>query len=139
MLKDRSKRCVCKYCGGKLRLRRIIFSDYEEARVEIFCNDCERIEFGVEPEVYASAKFFVENSHFNCYSDLDDNIRTRQMTIAKVCEIMSWQDQNLGIMDENGFLVPLSVNENFLGECITFSEDDLDDEGITDLYAMKRE
>ena len=36
MLKKRTKRCVCKYCGGRLKLRRIIFSDYEDARIEIF-------------------------------------------------------------------------------------------------------
>lgn len=139
MLKNRTKRCVCKYCGGKLKLKRIIFSDYEDARIEIFCSQCERIEFGVEPEIYASAKFFVENSRFNCYPDLDDNERTKQMTIAKVSEIMAWQDQNLGLVNENGFIVPLNVHENFLGECITFSQKDLEEEDdeITDLYATK--
>ncbi len=135
MLKKRTKRCVCKYCGGNLRLRRIIFSDYEDARVEIFCESCNRIEFGVEPEIYLSAKFFVEESNFNCYADLDDSQRTQQMTIAKVCEIMSWQDQNLGILNKEGFSVPLNMNENFLGECITLKERDLDNDDITDLYA----
>ena len=127
MLKKRTKRCVCKYCGGRLKLRRIIFSDFEDARVEIFCSDCDRIEFGVEPAIYASAKFFVENSKFNCYPDLDDNEKTKQMTIAKVCEIMAWQDQNLGFLGTDGFLAPVSFNENFIGECITLSEDDLND------------
>ena len=32
IMKARAKRCVCKYCGGKLELRRIAFSDYGEAR-----------------------------------------------------------------------------------------------------------
>ena len=113
MLKARTKRCVCKYCGGRLKLRRIIFSDYEDARIEIFCRDCDRIEFGVEPEIYASAKFFVENSKFNCYPDLDDNEKTKQMTIAKVCEIMAWENQNIGIMDNEGFNIPLKLNESF--------------------------
>lgn len=62
MLKKRTKRCVCKYCGGKLKLRRIIFSEYEDARIEIFCSQCDRIEFGVEPEISRSAEYFVENS-----------------------------------------------------------------------------
>ena len=138
-LKKRAKRCVCKYCGGRLKLRRIIFSQYEEARVEIFCKECDRIEFGVEPEIYQSAKFFVENSRFNCYPDLDDNEKTKQMTIAKVCEIMAWQDQNLGFMDNDGFTVPLRLNENFVGECITLSDDDLeeDDEDIEDKFALE--
>ena len=127
MLKKRTRRCVCKYCGGRLKLRQIIFSDYEEARVEIFCNNCNRIEFGVESAIYHSAKFFVENSKFNCYADLDDNEKTKQMTIAKVCEIMAWQDQNLGFLNSDGFTVPLKRNENFIGECITLSEADLDE------------
>ena len=137
MLKKRTKRCRCKYCGGKLKLRRIIFSEYEEGRIEIFCNSCDRIEYGVEPEIYASALFFVENSGFNCFPDLDNNEKTKQMTISKVCEIMSWQNQNLGIMNANGFCVPLRINENFIGECITLSEDDLDDDVIEEIYAIE--
>ena len=133
MLKKRTRRCVCKYCGGKLCLHRIIFSEYEDIRVEIFCDACGRIEFGVEPEIYNSAKYFVENSRFNCYPDLDDNIQTKQMTIAKVAEIMAWQDQNLGLLDNNGFTVALRVNENFVGECITLSEDDLDGTDLLDI------
>ncbi len=139
MLKKRTKRCVCKYCGGRLKLRRIIFSDYEDARIEIFCKDCDRIEFGVEPEIYASAKFFVENSKFNCYPDLDDNEKTKQMTIAKVCEIMAWENQNIGIMDNDGFNIPLKLNEGFVGECVTLTDEDLDDdEEIEDKWAVER-
>ena len=138
MLKRRTKRCVCKYCGGRLKLRRIIFSDYEDARIEIFCKDCDRIEFGVEPEIYASAKYFVENSKFNCYPDLDDNEKTKQMTIAKVCEIMAWENQNIGIMDSNGFNIPLKLNESFVGECVTLTDEDLDDEEIEDKWAVER-
>lgn len=138
MLKRRTKRYVCKYCGGKLKLRRIIFSSYEDARIEIFCESCDRIEFGVEPEIYSSAKYFVENSRFNCYPDMDDNGLTRQMTIAKVAEIMAWENQNLGFLNSSGFRVALDLNENFIGECITLSEDDLniDDIEITDMFAM---
>jgi hypothetical protein len=136
-LKKRTKRCVCKYCGGNLKLRRIIFSDFEDARIEIFCDDCNRIEFGVEPAIYSSAKFFVENSKFNCYPDMDDNELTKQMTIAKVAEIISWGSQNLGFLNSDGFIVPLRLNENFIGECITLSEDDLNSEvEIEDKFAL---
>lgn len=138
MLKKRTKRCVCKYCGGKLKLRRIIFSDFEDSRIEIFCKDCDRIEFGVEPEIYASAKFFVENSKFNCYPDLDDNEKTKQMTIAKVCEIMAWENQNIGILDGSGFNIPLKLNAGFVGECVTLTEEDLEDEEIEDKWAVER-
>lgn len=128
MLKKRTKRCVCKYCGGNLKLRQVTFTDNIDARIEIFCSECDRIEFGVEREIYGSAKFFVENSRFNCYPDLDDSENTKQMTIAKVCEIMAWENQNLGFMNGNGFVVPIHANENFIGECVTFCDDDLIEE-----------
>ena len=111
-----------------MRLKRIEFSEYEDARIEIYCEQCGRIEYGVEPEIYQSAKYFVENSEFNCFPDLSVDETTKQMTIAKVCEIMSWQDQNLGFLNDDGFCVPMHINRNYLGECIVLSEEDLKDE-----------
>lgn len=125
MLKKRMKRCVCRYCGGQLILKKIVFSEYEDSRVEIFCNDCDRIEFGVEREIYLSAKFFIDETKFNCYPEFESNARTRQMNIAKICDIMAWGNQNLGFLNHNGFTVPLDLSENFIGECITLTEDDL--------------
>jgi len=127
MLKNRTKRCCCKFCGGNLVLKKIVFSQHEDSRVEIFCEDCDRIEFGVEREIYLSAKFFIDETNFNCYPELEENFRSRQMNIAKVCEIMAWENQNIGILDKNGFQVPLKLNENFLGECITLKKEDLQD------------
>lgn len=125
MLKERTKRCVCKYCGGELHLRQIIFSSYDEIRVEIFCRDCNRIEFGVEPEIYKSASYFVDETEFNCFPDLDDSEKTRQMTVAKVCEIMTWQNQNIGILTPDGYQISINMNDHFIGECVTFSDADL--------------
>ena len=125
MLKGRAKRCVCKYCSGRLRLKRIIFSDHEDARVEIYCDNCERIEYGVEQEIYQSARYFVDELKFNCYPNQDANESTRRMTIAKVCEIMAWENKNLGLLDRDGFRVPLEVNGNILGECIILTDEDL--------------
>lgn len=135
-LKRRTKRCVCKYCGEKLNLKRIIFNDYEDARIEIFCSGCDRIEYGVEPAIYKSAEYFIENSDFVLYSDLDDNERTKQMTVAKLCEIMTWENQNLGFLSDDGFVVKLNVNENFSGKTLTFTEEDFDinDVEIEDFY-----
>ena len=124
-LRGRTKRCCCKYCGGQLRVRQIIFTEYEEARIELFCKDCDRIEFGVEPEIYTNAQYFVEETGFNCYPDLDDNEKTKQMTIAKVCEIMTWENQNIGILTPEGFCVPLNMNQHYVGECLTLSDEDL--------------
>lgn len=127
VLKRRVKRCVCKYCGGNLKLKRIIFSEHEDARVEIFCRNCDRIEYGVEPELYQSAKYFVEELAFNCFPNLDDNEQTRRMNVAKVCEIMAWSHKDLGIITEEGFQIPLpdSTAHRLIGECVILTEADL--------------
>ena len=128
MLKNRAKRCKCKYCGGELVVRQLSFNHIEDARIEIFCRQCDRIEFGVEPEIYANAKFYVEELDFNCYPNLDDSEKTRQMTIAKVCEILTWQNQNIGILNQDGYQIELQMNEHYIGECITLSDSDLEEE-----------
>ncbi len=125
MLRDRAKRCVCKYCGSPLHLRQMVFGEFEEARVEIFCRNCGRIEFGVEPEIYESAKYFVDQTEFNYYPDMDDNEQTCRMNVAKVCEIMAWQDKMLGYLDEDGFTVA-PQKTSFMGECLHLTDEDLD-------------
>lgn len=128
-LRGRAKRCRCKYCGSKLEVKRIVFSDYEDARIEIFCSSCDRIEYGVEPEIYQSAEYFIDELKFNCYPDLDENDKTRRMNIAKVCEIMAWENKNLGFLDQNGFKVPLTMDEDILGESIVVTDEDLIEDG----------
>lgn len=125
-LKNRTKRCVCKYCGGSLSLRRIVFSEHEAARVEIFCNHCQRIEYGVEPEIYHNAKYFVDVLGFNGYPDLDANEKTRRMNIAKVSEIMTWGDKNLGFLNQDGFTVPVQQNKKVIGECLILDREDVE-------------
>lgn len=127
MLKQRARRCVCKYCGGRLGLKRISFSEIEDARVEIFCKSCDRIEYGVEPEIYQSALYFVEEMGFNYYPDLNQSEKTKRMNVAKVCEIMAWENKNLGILNRDGFTVPLAANKNMIGECVILDETDLED------------
>lgn len=126
MLKERSKRCLCRHCGGALEVKSIMFNDYVEARVELYCPKCDRIEFGVEPEIYQSAKYFMESMDYNCFPELDDNETTRMMTIAKLCDIMSWQDKALGIIDDRGFTVPIKENKQSLGESSLFYDEDLE-------------
>ena len=125
-LKGRVERCCCRYCGSPLELKRITFNNFEDPRVEIFCTRCNRIEYGTEPEIYLSAKYFVEHFDFNWYTYLDDNAQTRQMTIAKICDILAWQNQQLGFMDNNGFKVPVEMQENLQSECLTFTAEELD-------------
>lgn len=125
MLKRRTNRCVCHYCGGKLELRRIMFNDVEEARVEIFCPDCNRIEFGVEQAVYGSASHFVDAQEFDMFTDMDDNEKKRQMNIAKVCDIFTWGCKDLGVLNQEGFSIPVKESKNDWAECLVLSGEEL--------------
>ena len=126
MLRDRAKRCVCKYCGGSLHLKQLVFSEYDDARIEIFCRNCDRIEFGVEPQIYESAKYYVDQTSFDHYPDLDDAEQTHRMNVAKICEIMTWQDKMFGYIDERGFVTPPKKTP-YLGECLHLTASELDE------------
>lgn len=128
-LKQRAGRCCCKYCGGPLSLKRLIFSDFTDARVETYCEHCERIEYGVEPEIYKSARNFVDNLGFNYYTDMDQNAQTRRMNIAKVAEIMAWGYRNTGLLNDDGFTVPLSYKDTMMEQCLVITDDMLRAEG----------
>ena len=47
------------------------------------------------------------------------------MNIAKISEIMDWQNDKLGISDENGFCVPLDIKPDALGRTSIFRDSDL--------------
>lgn len=114
-IKNRSKRCVCKYCGGRLRVRMLDFGQIETANLEIFCENCDKIEYGVEPEIYHSAQYAVDILGFNAYQDRADNEQRRRLNIAKVCELLFWHDRELGILDPYGYKVPVAdPGENML-------------------------
>lgn len=121
-LRERSVRCCCRFCGGKLEIRKIVFAGYD-ARIEIFCSECDRIEYGIEPEIFQSAQYFVESMKFNYYSDLDDNEQTKKMNIAKVCDIMAWENKHLGFLKTNGFAVPIQLDSTILGNVLVIDED----------------
>lgn len=125
-LKIRTKQCVCKYCGSKLEIRKIIYGDIENARVEIFCTECNRIEYGVEDEIYRVAKYFVEDMDFNAYPDIDYSETTKKMNIAKVCEIIAWGCKNLELMTAEGFKYPVKVNEEIDGETLCIDDNKLE-------------
>ena len=131
-LKARAKRCCCKYCGGPLTLKRLIFSDFTDARVEIYCDHCGRIEYGVEPEIYKSAENFVDNLAFNYYTDMDQNEQTRRMNIAKVAEIMAWGYKNTGLLNDEGFTVPLTYKDHLMEQCLVITDEELRAEGVDD-------
>ncbi len=123
-LRERSTRCCCRFCGSNLEIRKIIFAGYD-ARIEIFCSACNRIEYGTEPEIYLSAKYFVEKMQFNYYADLDCNQQTKEMNIAKVCDIMAWENKHMGFLQSDGFAVPVQLNANVLGNMLVLDETQL--------------
>ena len=113
-LESRMKRCVCRYCGGNLKVRLIDFGSIETSNLEIFCEKCDRIEYGVEKEIYRDAVFFVDNIGFNYDPNRVDSELTRRFNIAKVCDIISWHDKQIGILDQNGYNIPIEYNESGL-------------------------
>lgn len=129
VLKKRVARCVCKYCGQPLTLKRIIFNDFEDARIEIYCGHCERIEYGIEPQIYESATSFVDQVAFNFYPDLPENEKTRLMNIAKICEIMAWGYQHTGFIDQNGFTVSLPAMATS-DQCLIICADDVPEQEV---------
>ena len=102
-IEGRAERCLCKYCGGPLEIRRVFFGDIETARTEIFCQKCDRIEYGVEPEIYSIAQYFVKEFQFNCFPDVEPGEQTDRLNTARVCEIITWYSQSIDILNANGF------------------------------------
>lgn len=124
-LRKRAERCTCKYCGGKLGLRKITYSAYDEAKIEIYCNSCDRIEYGTEPIIYKMAEYYMETFQFDYYPELDDSTNKSRMNNAVLCDIMGWSFKNAGLLAEDGFTVPMTVDEDILGEVTIFDENDL--------------
>lgn len=118
LLKARKKRCVCRHCGGPLEIKRILFNDVADARVELYCERCERIEFGVEPEVYRAAYHFVGHLAEDFYEEMDDNETKHRMNVARVCDILSWGLRHLGLLDDEGFTVQTAPKEGDWQECL---------------------
>lgn len=56
---------------------------------------------------------------------MDDNAQTKQMTIAKICDILTWQNQQLGFQDQDGFKVPVNMKEELQGQSMTISDEEL--------------
>lgn len=124
-LKARTKHCCCKYCGGELRVRQIIFQTQADARIELYCDQCQKIEYGVEKEIYASARAFVQATQFDYFEDVDDCEQRLQMNIAKVCTLTSWQLKFLGLLQDDGFTVLVHANEYESDQCMTINDSDL--------------
>ena len=102
-LVERSKRVVCKQCGGSLTTALIVYDIYGGAGEELYCPHCQKQEFGVEKEIYDLAEYYVENFQFNYFYDMEENDANLQLNISKVCDMISWVMKNIDSLDENGF------------------------------------
>ena len=128
---QRVSRCVCRYCGHKLSLRKITYAAYDEAKIELFCEQCQRIEYGVEPEIYKVAEYFVEELGYDHYTNIDNSLKKTRMNIAVISDIIAWGFKNTGILKKDGFTVELDLDAGILGEATYISD--------TSLNALKGE
>ena len=111
-LVSRSERCCCKQCGGKLEVRIVVYNKYGGSGAELYCDHCQKIEYGTEQEIYRAAKNFVDRLGFNHFVDLEENERTYMLNIAKVCEILSWGGKYWGLLGKDGFNIDLELPED---------------------------
>ena len=111
-LVSRSERCCCKQCGGKLEVRIVVYNKYGGSGAELYCDHCQKIEYGTEPEIYRAAKNFVDRLGFNHFVDLEENERTYMLNIAKVCEILSWGGKYWGLLEKDGFNIALNLPDD---------------------------
>lgn len=100
--KKRAERCVCKMCGHALESRVVIYNHYGGSGVELYCPQCQRIEYGTEPAIYQLAKNFVESVEFDYFTDMEEDKRHYQLNISKVCELLSWIYKRMQILDADG-------------------------------------
>ena len=121
-LRDRAARCRCRYCGHPLTLRKITYAAYDEAKIELFCEQCNRIESGAEPEIYKIAEYYVDAMKYDHFPNLDNSFRKRRMNISIICDILTWGVKNSGLLDKDGFNVALNLDEDLMGEAFSLSD-----------------
>ncbi len=124
-LRARSKHCVCRYCGGALSLRKVTYAAYDESKIELYCEQCARIEYGVEKEIYRVSEYFVEELEYDHYPNMDPSLRKKRMNIAAICDIIAWGFKNTGLLKEDGFTVPLNLDAGVFGEATVIKDSDL--------------
>jgi hypothetical protein len=126
-LKERSKDCCCSYCGGDLAVRRILYQTTAEYRIELYCDNCEKIEYGVPRALYDSAKAAIERLGFNYYPETQEGITRNQMNIAKLSQLTAWQLRYLGMIDDDRLKEGVEGSAQSMDANTIVSEEDLDE------------
>ena len=98
----RMKRCVCKQCGGELKMKVVVYDPYGGHDVEMICEHCHKIEYGTEKEIYNLASKFIDEIQFNYFLDMEENERSELLNTAKVCEMFSWLLGEIGLIGDDG-------------------------------------
>ena len=89
------------------------------------CSYCKRIEYGIEPEIYQAARYYVKTLRFDYYPDLDDSERKERMNVAKISEIIQWGLKNLGLLTVQGFNGVVQMDAALIGQDVLISEQEL--------------
>lgn len=131
-LRQRAARCRCRYCGNPLTLRKITYAAYDEAKIELYCEHCNRIEAGAEPEIYKIAEYYVDAMKYDHFPNLDNSFRKRRMNISMICDILTWGFKNSGLLEKDGFNVDLHLDEDLMGEAFSISDSYLESLEKTD-------
>lgn len=126
-LKERAKDCCCSYCGGDLAVRRILYQTTAEYRIELYCDNCEKIEYGVPRALYDSAKAAIERLGFNYYPETEEGVTRNQMNIAKLSTLTAWQLRYLGMIDDERLKDVAEGSTQSMDTNTIVSEDDLDE------------
>ena len=126
-LNERAKDCCCSYCGGDLAVRRILYQTTAEYRIELYCDNCEKIEYGVPRALYDSAKAAIERLGFNYYPETEEGVTRNQMNIAKLSTLTAWQLRYLGMIDDERLKDAAEGSTQSMDTNTIVSEDDLDE------------
>lgn len=126
-LKERAKDCCCSYCGSDLAVRRILYQTTAEYRIELYCDNCEKIEYGVPRALYDSAKAAIERLGFNYYPETEEGVTRNQMNIAKLSTLTAWQLRYLGMIDDERLKDVAEGSTQSMDTNTIVSEDDLDE------------
>lgn len=85
-------------------------------------------EFGIEPELYRLAKYYVQDIGFDYYPEIEEGPTKEKMNVTKMSEIINWCCYNLGLIDDNGFTIPLKVKKQLLGSSSVFEAEEFEGE-----------
>lgn len=124
-LRERTTHCVCRFCGEPLSLCKITYAAYDEVKIELYCEQCGKIEYGTEKEIYAVAEYFVDELGYDHYPNIDPSVHKKRMNVASICDIISWGFKNTGLLDDKGFKVDLDISAGVFGEATLISESEL--------------